>query len=255
MKILKFKKTSKDKYKLYLDNGDVISLYEDVIVNNNLLLKKEVDKDLVDELVKQNNDVHVYGMALNYISIRIRSKKELIDYLHKKEVSENLINDTITRLEKEGYINDFTFAKAYTTDQMTLTPKGPLKIKGELIKLGITDDITNEVIEDIDNNIVIEKLNNLLEKQIRIRKDSSNMLKLKLLNYFYNLGYEKEMILNELKNHKVKTDINKLQKEYNKLFIKYSKKFENNELEYVIHNKLYAKGYSKEDISKIKNED
>ena len=39
MKILKFKKQSKDKYKLYLDDNSDITLYEDVIIKNNLLSK------------------------------------------------------------------------------------------------------------------------------------------------------------------------------------------------------------------------
>ena len=42
MKILKFKKVSKNKYKIFLDNDSNITLYEDVIINNNLLIKKEV---------------------------------------------------------------------------------------------------------------------------------------------------------------------------------------------------------------------
>ena len=35
MKILKFKKQSKDKYMLYLDDNSKITLYEDVIIKNN----------------------------------------------------------------------------------------------------------------------------------------------------------------------------------------------------------------------------
>ena len=46
MKILKFKKQSKDKYKLYLDNNSDITLYEDVIIKNNLLITKEISDEL-----------------------------------------------------------------------------------------------------------------------------------------------------------------------------------------------------------------
>ena len=41
MKILKYKKGSKGKYKVYLDNGLELQLYEDVILKYELLLKKE----------------------------------------------------------------------------------------------------------------------------------------------------------------------------------------------------------------------
>ena len=42
MKITKFKKVSNDKYKVYLENNDVITLFEDVIIINNLLITKEI---------------------------------------------------------------------------------------------------------------------------------------------------------------------------------------------------------------------
>ena len=79
MKIIKFKKTAKDKYKLYLDNGESLSLFEDVIVNNNLLLTKQIDNELLDKLNYQNNEQHAYVLAIKYLSIKMRSKKKLVN--------------------------------------------------------------------------------------------------------------------------------------------------------------------------------
>ncbi len=254
MKITKFKKVSKNKYKVYLDSGDTVSLYEDVIVNNNLLLTKEIDNDLLDKLMIQNNDVHTYGMALNYISIRIRSMKEIENYLQKKGISKEEIEKTIEKLTHEGYINDFDFAKAYVNDQLLLTPSGPSKIRMILSKFGITNDIIDEVMEEVDKATIEEKLSNLIVKQIKIKKGSSNQIKIKLLNYFINLGYEKYMILSELNKYKIKTDLTKLQKEYDRLLLKYKNKYQDNELKMIIISKLYSKGYTSDDISKIKTE-
>ncbi len=255
MKILKFKKSAKGKYKLLLDNNKSITLYEDVIINNNLLLTKEIKEEELDSLMKQNNDIHVYGIALNYISIRMRSIKEIKDYLKRKEVSEKLIDKTVDKLIKSGYLNDFNFAKAYVNDQLLITNKGPLKIKNELIKLGINNEIITEVIDDIDNNILKEKLSNLMEKQIKIKKGSSNSIKVKLVNYFTNLGYEKQMILNELSLYKLKSDPVKLKKDYDKLYNKYKSKYEESNLAYFVSQKLYSKGYTKDDIKKVINDD
>ena len=254
MKILKFKKTSKGMYKVFLDNNETISLYEDIIINNNLLITKEIKDNELDNLIKQNNDMYVYSMSINYISIRMRSINEMRQYLKRKKVSDNLIDTTIDKLIKDGYLNDFNFAKAYINDELLLTNKGLLKIKQELLRHNISEEIVNEVIEDVDHNMVKEKLSNLMEKQIKIKKGSSNAIKAKLLNYFYNLGYYKEDILNELSKHHLKTDVNHLQKEYDKLKYKYSKKYDEDELDYIIKAKLFQKGYSTEDINKIKTE-
>ena len=46
MKIEKYEKIGTLKYRLYLDNGEVIDTYDDVILENELLLKKELDNYL-----------------------------------------------------------------------------------------------------------------------------------------------------------------------------------------------------------------
>lgn len=251
MKIIKFKKTSSGKYKLFLDNNESITLYEDVIVNNNLLLTKEVDNKLLDDLMKQNNCVDAYNIALNYISVRMRSKYEIKEYLSKKGITNTLIENTIQKLIKEGYLNDLTFTKAFVNDKLLFTNFGPLRIKKELSKYKVEEEIIKEVIDDIDYETVREKLSNLMEKQIRIKKGSANSLKIKLVNYFNNLGYDKDMVLKELSSYNLKSDLDKLKSDYNKLYNKYKNKYEGNKLTYFIAQKLYVKGYTSNDIASL----
>lgn len=254
MRISKFKKTSNGKYKIYLDNNDTIVLYEDVIINNNLLIKKEIDSDLMERLIIENNNVNVYSTALNYISIRMRSKKEVYDYLEKKQIHKQLIEETIEKLSKSGYINDYAFAKSYVNDKINLSNDGPLKIKKSLIILGVEENIIEDILNSIDKEEMNIKLEKLISKKFKTTKGSLNMIKLKMINYFYNLGYEKRDILSILENIEIGTDITELKKEYNKLYNKYSKKYDDNKLYSIIEQKLYIKGYTKEDINKIKRE-
>ena len=251
MRIVKFKKVSNDKYKLYLDNGDIISLFEDVIVKNNLLMKKCISSEKIDDLINQNNEFDVYHTAIKYITIKMRSKLELKNYLIKKQTSEELINSTINRLSKEGYINDLLFAKAFINDQVNLSFNGPLKIKRKLLEHGVEEEICNNEIAKIDEGFIKEKLSKLLKKQLRIKTGSANLVKIKLLNYFINLGYEKSMILNELSKVCIKTDDKKLKREYEKLYNKYKDKYDKEKLTYVLSSKLYLKGYTKEEVKSI----
>ncbi len=253
MKIIKFKKVSNDKYKIYLDDGKEISLFEDVIVNNNLLLTKEIKEDELEALLNQNNDVYVYQMSIRFISIRMRSKSEVFNYLLKKNIPESLINSTINKLIKKGYLDDLRFSKSYVNDKMLLSNYGPYKIRENLVKLGIEIDVINEVIESIDSDLIKEKLDSLIEKQIKVRRGSLNSLKLKLINYFVNLGYQKDMIVNELSCFNLKSDGQKLKNDYNKLYNKYKDKYDNSKLMYFIAQKLYAKGYTSDDIKSIIN--
>ena len=243
MKILKFKKTSKDKYKLFLDNNEVITLYEDVIIDNDLLIKKEIDNDTLNNLMNQNNDVYAYNVALNYISIKMRSIKEIKEYLIKKGFSTLIINKIIDKLINNGYLNDVNFTKAFINDQINLSTKGPYKIRKELVKYGVDESIIESEISNIDNNIIKEKLSRLIKKQVKIKKGSANHLKLKLVSYFTNLD--------ELSNYDLSSDINLLQKDFDKLYSKYKDKYTGTKLDYFIAQKLYLKGYTSDDITNI----
>ena len=62
---------------------------------------------------------------------------------------------------------------------------------------------------------------------------------------FINKGYSKEEILKILDNKDLTND-DLYEKEYKKLYNKYSKKYSGDELEYFIKQKLYQKGIKKD---------
>ena len=53
MKINKYKKVGKNKYKVYFDNNEII-LFEDVILKYDLLLLKDVSLELLDKIINEN---------------------------------------------------------------------------------------------------------------------------------------------------------------------------------------------------------
>ena len=59
MKIIKYKKGSRGLYKVELEDGRSLSLYEEVILKFNLLLKKEVLESELDEIEKFNLECDV----------------------------------------------------------------------------------------------------------------------------------------------------------------------------------------------------
>ena len=62
MKIEKYKKISDSKYRIILDNGTVTDIYEDVIVKNNLLYKKEIDCNLLNKIEQDNEYQDAYNI-------------------------------------------------------------------------------------------------------------------------------------------------------------------------------------------------
>jgi len=247
MKVLKYKKI-KNKYKVYFDNNLTIDLYEDTILKYNLLLKKDIDDKTLDDMIAFNNKEEIYFNTLKYINIKIRSKEEIYKYLEKKNYDIKDINEIISRLEKENIINDEVYIRSYIHDRFNLSSEGPLKIKYSLNNMD--NNLVEKYISEISEEDIINKLDKLVDKKIKsIKNYSGNVLKMKILNYFSNLGYSKEDVEKVLSTKNIKND-NGI-KEYNKLYNKYSKKYEGYELEKIIASKLYSKGY---DINEIKKD-
>ena len=249
MKVLKYKKV-KNKYRVYFDNDIKIDLYDDIILKYELLLKKEIDNKTFDKLVLDNNKEDIYEKAINYISIKIRSREEIYNYLNKKGYEKEDIVNTIDRLEKNKLINDDLYIKSYIHDRFYLSSDGLNKIRNYLINLKLDEFIIDKYIEEIDREDIIDKLNKLIDKKIKSNRNySGNILKMRLINYFIEQGYNKSDIEDILKDKDL-VDINLGIKEYKKLYDKYSKKYEGYELENLIRNKLYQKGYDLNEIKK-----
>lgn len=202
MKIEKYKKIKDDIYRVSLDNGTIIDVYEDVIVKNNLLYKKEIDINLLNEIEKDNEYQNAYNMALKYIGIRLRSINEIELYLKKKNIKPQIIEDTIFKLKKNNFLNDEIFTKAYIKDKLNFTSSGKYKLINELKKLKVEDFIINNAIEEIEDDIWYDRIDKLINKYLKSKKKySGNILKNKLYVYLVNLGYDKNLVINVLNNY------------------------------------------------------
>jgi len=247
MKIEKYRKLKNDKYKVFLDNGLELTLYEDVILKNNLLLKKQIDNNLIDKLNLENEEEEIYNSCLKYISVRIRSVSEIKRYLENKEVEEDISNAIINRLIKNNYLNDLMFLKYFVIDKINLTNDGPYKIINQLKNHDIDTNLIDEQLYLYQNEFK-EKIKKIIEKSIKVNKKYSGfVLKNKIYNNLVNLGYDKSMILSLINNYNFTND--DIKEVYKKLYEKYKNKYDKDKLDLVIKQKLYQKGYSYEDIN------
>ncbi len=243
MKIERYKKGNGGKYKILLDDGQVLILYEEVILKFNLLLKKEItNKDLV-EINTYNQECEVYYVALDSVNRRFKSIYELEEVLRKKEYPKDLIDLAIQKLIKQGYLNDRVFAKSYINNQIIITNKGPLKIKRELLEKKVDINIVDEEISIYSDEEQLIKIEKIAEKLLKANHTRGGViLKQKIINNLKNLGYENELIIKVIgtKDFNNTEDIRK--KEYEKIKRRLAHKYSGDELERKIKERLYQKG-------------
>lgn len=243
MKILKYKKMSNGKYKIFLDDGSELLLYEEVILNYELLLNKEINNDKIEQINNLNLEYDVYYMALKSLNNRIKSTKELSENLLKKQYPKELVEKAISKLLSQGYLDDRSFCKSYINNQIITTSKGPYKISKELINKGVSEEIINQEISSFSEEeqlLKIEKVVNRLLKSNRTRGGA--VLRQKITTDLINLGYDITLITKVINNLSFDNNKDIAKKEYDKLYKKLSKKYSGNELEYKIKERLYRLG-------------
>ena len=200
MKILKYIKKSNGNYQVVLDNNKKLDLNENVIVKYNLLYKKEIDEGLLNEIISENNKYGIYNKCIKYIGVRIRSINEIKEYLKKNKIDLELSDKIIDKLIANKLLDDSVFTKAFINDKFNFTTMGPYRIKQELKKHKIDDDIIDKYIYDIDEDKIDEKINKQILKIDKASKNKNN-LKNKVYSKLIALGYSSDQILRNINNY------------------------------------------------------
>lgn len=200
MEIIKYVKKGNNNYQIFLDTGEKLTINEDVILKHKLLYKKEIDEFLLKEIKEDNTNYDIYNKCVKYIGVRLRSINEIREFMERKGVSETLIEETIDKLLKHKLLDDEVFTKAFIKDKLNFTTMGPYRIEIELKKHKINSSIISKYLNEIDDNILEEKINKQITKIIKSNKNKPN-LKNKVYNNLINLGYSSSLILDNLNKY------------------------------------------------------
>lgn len=247
MKILKYKKGKRNEYKIITDKEEY-TIFDDVIIKYELLLKKELKEQEWNKILKENQLLKAYYESLKAINIRLRTAKELRNILKKKNYQNNEIEYALQRLEKEGYLNHKIYIEAYIHDAINLKIEGENKILEDLEKLGFTYEEIKKELDKIDKNLYHEKIEKYINKKLKGNKKSANEFKRKTLGELINKGFKKEDIERYLDKIEIEDNEEEIKKMIIKLYNKYIKKYDLYTTKLKIKNYLYTKGYQNIEI-------
>ena len=117
-----------------------------------------------------------------------------------KEKNTGLINS----LQKEGYLDEERFAKAFAGGKFRLNKWGRQKIEFELKQRGVPELMIMEGLANIDENEYNQVLKELiLRKQKELKPETDLKIREKIINFALGKGYELILILDMMKNLKI----------------------------------------------------
>ena len=245
MKITKYEKKKNGMYCVFFEDGNNVDIHEEIILKYNLLVKKEASNSLIDKMLDENKVYIAYNLSIKYIAVKMRSRKEIREYLSKKNFDRSTIDEVIILLEKEKYLDDYMYANAFVNDRILLSNDGPYKIESKLKELGIREDAIFKSLSIFDNDLQVERITKLVNKYKNINRNKSNFsLKNKISINLVNLGYDRSLINSVLSSSNFGDDSSIAKKEYEKIYKKLSRKYSGSELEYRVKQKMYSLGFN-----------
>lgn len=203
--------------------------------------------------------MEVFDLALNYISYKNRTEKEIRDYLKKKSIRQDLIESTVEKLKEYNYINDENYLKQYLEFNKYGNQYGLQRLKYSLKNKGINNENLPNL-NDILSNINEEEfcLNHF--KKIKKQTDGLPYSKRinKIISYLSNKGFKYDLYSSFLKEIP-KLSENNTNLEFEKYFDHYlklykRKGFSGRELKNRIIKGLLSRGISYDIISSEINE-
>jgi regulatory protein len=136
-----------------------------------------------------------FARILKYCAYQERShqevKKKLFDFgLHSDEVDQLL-----SRLITEGFVNEERFAKAFAGGKFRIKKWGRIKIENELNSLGLSRRCINTGLKEIVDEDYEKTLQQLLEKKNKLLTEPDAFVKRdKLAKFAIGRGYEPDMV-------------------------------------------------------------
>lgn len=231
-------------YQVNFDNGAVMELYEEVILQSELLLHKDIDNSILKKIEDSNKYYDCYYCALKYIKVSARTKQEVVTRLKSNDYDVDDINSIVNKLETQGYLNDRNYANSYFNSKILTTNYGPARIRSDLEKKGVAKVIVSEVLEQYDIETQNDKIRKIVDKQMRSNHSKGNIyLKRKLVTDLVSQGFDRELVNGVVNNTNFLDDSQIRDREYSKLKAKLSRKYSGKELEYKIKERMALKGF------------
>ena len=177
-------------------DGENYILHSEIIVKYGLATNGEINQDKLLEVVFESDVMIATNLAINYVSSKLITTKQLKDYLRGKGYKANVISKVIDKFNEYGVLNDENFATSYVGIKQHSLSKRALEQK--LMQKGVNKDIASSCLEEFDDlEVAIKTAEKFMKNKVYSEENIT-----KLLRHLSYKGFDYETInkvLNKLK--------------------------------------------------------
>lgn len=184
MQISKLKK-GKKRYNIHIDGEFSLAVSEETLLKMDLYEGKELTEEELEKIKTLEENVQAKDYALNLLSYRPRTKRELLRRLKQKKFTPDISEETVARLEQSGLVNDYDFAVYFV--ETFRDRRGIYRLKNDLFRLGVEREVIDRTLADVPVDEK-ETARKLIDRWLRIRRTRDEKTKRRLVNYLVQRG-------------------------------------------------------------------
>ena len=137
----------------------------------------------------------IEGKLQYYCSYQDRCHKEVKAKLKSFKISSDELNEIVSNLIKDNYLNESRFSKSFVRGKFNIKNWGKVRIVNELKLRNISIYNINLGLKEIDDEDYINKLEDIFNKKLSsLSNINSNLKKKKIISYLLYRGWESNLI-------------------------------------------------------------
>lgn len=138
-----------ERVNVYLDGQFAFGFSKLVAVSRGLVEGRALSPAEIEALRSEDDVEKAFGAALNFLSFRPRSRREIEDYFRRRKLDPDVGVAVVERLERIGVLDDREFARFWVENRQSFQPRGTRALKAELRQKGIESEIIDDTLADL----------------------------------------------------------------------------------------------------------
>lgn len=153
------------------------------------------DEFPASRIKKRFSPTEALAKIQRYCAYQERSHKEVKTKLFDYGLYSSQVDELISQLITDGFLNEERFAKAYAGGKFRIKKWGKLKIKNELEFLGLTKNCIQRGLKEIESVDYSKTLKALIKKKAaEIKEENPFKKRDKVARFVIGKGYEPDMV-------------------------------------------------------------
>lgn len=153
--------------------------------------RTESGEDKESTIRKRLSPTEALSKIQRYCAYQERSHKEVKSRLYDYGLYESQVDELVSQLITDGFLNEERFAKAFAGGKFRMKKWGKLKIKNELEYLGLTKNCILRGLKEIDSGDYSKTLKTLIKKKsIEIKEENLYKKRDRVARFVIGKGYE-----------------------------------------------------------------